>query len=152
MGAGFTGLAGGTVPCQGTDVIAELNDVFSDPTSNRYKYAKANNSFGDIPKAKDNYKLLIAAYAEAGVNICPGWGPYLRRLGRNNKGQQDIVDIAKTRDYALQNDLPIITSPPHDESDQPRGGVHVQKHDGKPKDPTDHTSLIDPPFPLGEHP
>jgi hypothetical protein len=149
MGGGFTELAAGKVPCDGDDVRAELNDVFLDPTSPRYKYAKKHNSFASVEDVKDNYLLLIGAYSDAGVDVCAGWGAYLRRLGRNKQGRQDIVTIAETRDHALKHDLPMETVPFHDEGDATRGREHVKAKKGSTTDPK---STVDSPFPLSEHP
>jgi hypothetical protein len=33
-------------PCNGNDVLTELNAVFNDPNSVRYKFAQGNNTFG----------------------------------------------------------------------------------------------------------
>jgi hypothetical protein len=127
--------------CDGQDVLKELDDVFSDTTSARYDYAKQNNIFDKVPNSANNYRVLIAAYSEAGVDVCARWGAYLRKLGTLPGGQQDIYDIAQTRSKALKINVPIRTSV-HDE---PHGGKHVNKHEGSGRhDP----SMIDSPFPL----
>jgi hypothetical protein len=136
MGGGFT--------CDGGDIIQMLNDAFGDPTTSQYQFAKANNIFDTVPPGQNNYRALIAAYSEAGVKISPRWGAYLRQLGQSPQGQDDIHKIAQARYKALRADVPMETSK-HQESDTPRGGKHVQKHDG-----TGHSdpSKIDSPYPL----
>ncbi len=141
MGGAFT--ANGVMPpCAGQDVLTELDNVFSDPTSDRYKYAKLNNIFDTVPNGNDNYRILISAYSEAGVDVCARWGAYLRKLGKNPQGQQDIYDIAQTRYKALRNGVSIKTTT-HPVSDMPHGGAHVKKHDGSS---TADPSTIDSPF------
>jgi hypothetical protein len=72
--------------CPGNDVIDNLNDVFSDPTSTKYKDAqgKAAN-FLQVDNVPGNYQNLIAAYVAAfdaaGETFCSGWGTYLQTLG-----------------------------------------------------------------------
>jgi hypothetical protein len=61
-------------PCDGTDVLGELNDVFNDPDSTRYRFAQANNNFGAIRNVPGNYRALIDAYRTAGVADINGWG------------------------------------------------------------------------------
>jgi hypothetical protein len=142
MGA-FTETAGMN-KCEGHDVLTELDAVFSDPASDRYQYAKKNNIFDTVENARDNFRALIAAYVEAGVDVCAAWGAYLRKLGRSAQGQQSIYDIAQTRYHALKHNVPMQLSV-HSPSDAPHGGGHVKKHDGSgPHDP----STIDSPFPL----
>lgn len=124
--------------CEGHDVLAELDNVFSDPNSDRYQYAMQNNIFNSVDSGSDNYRALISAYSEAGVDVCARWGAYLRKLGRSPQGQQDIHDIAQTRYKALKKGIPIKTTV-HPSS----GGAHVKKHDGSSHgDP----STIDSPF------
>jgi hypothetical protein len=40
--------------CSGDDVLNELNRVFGDPESERYKKAQRNNIFDQVPNASDN--------------------------------------------------------------------------------------------------
>jgi hypothetical protein len=136
---------GGGLVCDGQDIIDKLNDVFGDPTKQQYKDAKSNNTFDKVKNGKDNYRALIAAYVEAGVDVPARWGAYLRKLGKSAQGQQDIYDIAQTRYKALKKgDVPMQTSN-HGVTDMPHGGKHVKKHDGSgAADP----STIDSPFPL----
>jgi hypothetical protein len=136
--------ATGVLPkCEGHDVLAELDNVFADPTNPRYEYAKLNNSFDTVGNGPNNYRALISAYVDAGVDVCARWGAYLRMLGTNNpQGPQDIHDIAQTRYKALKKGVPIKTAV-HDASNIPQGGAHVKKHDGSSNaDP----STIDSPF------
>jgi hypothetical protein len=147
MGGAFTGSGAtddGVLPaCPGQDVLQQLDDVFSDPNSDRYKYAKKNNIFDKVGGGTDNYRQLISAYVEAGVDVCARWGAYLRVLGRSSGGQQDIKDIADIRHDALKHDLPVKTST------HPTGGnAHVKKHKGSSKtDPSTIESPFDPPPP-----
>jgi len=142
MGA-FTEI-GAMNKCEGHDVLRELDAVFLDPASERYHYAKQNNTFGRVENVEDNYRALISAYVEAGVDVCATWGAYLRKLGRSAQGRQDIYNIAQTRYHGLRQNVPIQTSV-HSVSDAPHGGGHVKKHDGSgAHDP----SMIDSPFPL----
>jgi hypothetical protein len=142
MGA-FTETAGMN-KCEGHDVLTELDAVFSDPASDRYQYAKQNNTFDNVENAQDNFRALIAAYVEAGVDVCAAWGAYLRKLGRSAQGRQDIYNIAQTRYNALNQNVPMQTTV-HPVDDAQHGGGHVKKHDGSgAHDP----SKIDSPWPL----
>ncbi len=77
--------------CDGSDVLAELNAVFNDPNSARYKFAQSHSSFGAIKNVASNYRALIDAYKTAGVADINGWAAYLRRLGTGPKGPQRIT-------------------------------------------------------------
>jgi hypothetical protein len=136
---------GGGLVCDGQDIIDKLNEVFGDPTKPQYQDAKSNNIFDKVKNGKDNYRALIAAYVEAGVDVPARWGAYLRKLGQSQQGQQDIHKIAQTRYKALKKgDVPMQTSK-HGVTDMPHGGKHVKEHDGSgAADP----STIDSPFPL----
>ena len=135
---------GGGLVCGGQDIIDILNKAFGDPTTAEYQFAKANNIFDTVPNGPNNYRALIAAYSEAGIEISVTWGAYLRQLGKNPSGQKDIHEIAQARYKALKADVPMETSK-HQETDAPRGGKHVKKHDGSGhSDP----SKIDSPYPL----
>jgi hypothetical protein len=135
MGGAFTG--SGMKNCDGSDVLAELDAVFGDPgdtlhPNDRYSYAQQNNIFGSVKEAAIPYRALIAAYSEAGVEVCARWGAYLRK----NLTAQNILDIADIRDNALRAGVPIKTKT------HAHGGP-VQTHKGKSKtDP----STIDSPF------
>ena len=96
-------------PCDGTDVLAELNDVFNNQNSARYKFAQRNNMFGAIKNAPGNYRALIEAYETAGVADINGWAAYLRRLGRGPKGPQKIYSIAQLRHKALSQGVATLT-------------------------------------------
>jgi hypothetical protein len=143
MGGGFTETGAMNI-CDGQDVLAELDSVFSDPASPRYDYARQNNTFDTVGSGRDNYRALIAAYVEAGVDVCAPWGAYLRKLSRSPQGQQDIHEIAQTRYEGLRRGLPMQTSV-HPVSDTSHGGHHVKKHQGSG---THDPSTIDSPFPL----
>jgi hypothetical protein len=140
MGGALTVKDGVLPPCPGDDVLQQLDDVFSDPGSDRYKYAKQNNTFDKVGGGANNYRQLISAYVEAGVDVCARWGAYLRILGGKPGGQQDIKDIAEIRDDALKYDKPLKTTT-HPVSN----GAHVKKHKGSSKtDPSTLDSPFDP--------
>ena len=96
-------------PCDGRDVLAELNAVFNDPNSARYKFAQSHNTFGKIRNVAGNYRALIAAYKTAGVADIGGWAAYLRRLGTGTKGPQKIHAIAQVRHKALIQGVATLT-------------------------------------------
>ncbi|HET7124259.1 MAG TPA: hypothetical protein VFI51_09110 [Bradyrhizobium sp.] len=136
---------GGGLVCDGQDIIDKLNDVFGDPTKPQYNDAKSNNTFDKVKNGKDNYRALISAYVEAGVDVPARWGAYLRKLGKSAQGQQDIYDIAQTRHKPLKKGVVPMQTSKHGVTDMPHGGKHVKKHDGSgAADP----STIDSPFPL----
>jgi hypothetical protein len=89
------------VPCDGSDVLAELNAVFNNPNSARYRFAQSHNRFGAIKNVAGNYQALIDAYKAAGVADNRGWIAYLRRLGMAIGGPQKIYRIAQVRHAAL---------------------------------------------------
>jgi hypothetical protein len=97
-------------PCDGSDVLAELNAVFSNPNSARYKFAQRNNTFGAIKNVAGNYRALIEAYETAGVDIINGWAAYLRRLGTGPSGPQKIYRIAQIRHKALTQGVATLTT------------------------------------------
>jgi hypothetical protein len=96
-------------PCDGTDVLTELNHVFNDPRSTRYKFAQANNTFGAIRNVPGNYRALIEAYRTAGVADINGWAAYLRRLGTGPAGSRKIYRIAQIRHKALIQGVATLT-------------------------------------------
>jgi hypothetical protein len=96
-------------PCDGNDVLAELNSVFNDPNSARYKFAQGNNTFGAIKNAPGNYRALIDAYRTAGVADINGWAAYLRRLGTGTSGPRKIYTIAQVRHKALTRGVATLT-------------------------------------------
>jgi hypothetical protein len=96
-------------PCDGSDVLAELNAVFNDPNSVRYRFAQSHNTFGAIRNVAGNYKALIEAYKTAGVADINGWAAYLRRLGTGPNGPQRIHRIAQTRHKALAQGVATLT-------------------------------------------
>jgi hypothetical protein len=95
--------------CDGSDVLAELNGVFNDPNSARYKFAQSNNTFGAIKNAPGNYRALIDAYRTAGVADINGWAAYLRRLGAGVSGPRKIFTIAQVRHKALTQSVATLT-------------------------------------------
>ena len=96
-------------PCDGSDVLQELNDVFNHPHSARYKFAQRNNSFGTIKNAPGNYRALIEAYETAGLTDINGWTAHLRRLGTGPQGPQRIYRIAQIRHKALTQGVATLT-------------------------------------------
>jgi hypothetical protein len=96
-------------PCDGTDVLEELNAVFNDPTSARYRFAQSHNTFGRIMSVPGNYQALIDAYKAAGVADNRGWTAYLRRLGTAMGGPQKIYRIAQVRHKALAEGVATLT-------------------------------------------
>jgi hypothetical protein len=103
--------------CTGADVLKEL-DAFSNPNSQAYAFAQANNTFGAIQNVPGNSQDLINAYTNAGVPVCAGWVTYLNQLG-----QQNIYMIAQARDEGLKKVVPMITKK-HKHTARPG---HVQK-------------------------
>jgi hypothetical protein len=131
-------------PCEGEDVLQQLNDVFQNPNSDSYRKAKDHNIFGKVTNAPGNYTALIAAYVEAGLTVNARWGAYLRALGTvravdPQQGPQNIYDIAQFRDRCLKSGLGMRTviHEPHD-------GGHVHTKPGTGIDP----EVVDSPFPL----
>jgi hypothetical protein len=120
-------------PCDGSDVLQELNDVFNHPHSARYKFAQRNNIFGAIKNAPGNYRALIEAYETAGLTDINGWAAYLRRLGTGPKGPQNIYKIAQIRHKALTQGVATLT---------------VIHDDGGQVDTPDGLRVIDSPSPL----
>jgi hypothetical protein len=96
-------------PCDGSDVLAELNAVFNDPNSARYKFAQSHNRFDAVKNVAGNYLALIDAYKTAGVADNRGWAAYLRRLGTGPKGPQRIYGIAQVRHKALAQGVATMT-------------------------------------------
>ena len=96
-------------PCDGSDVLAELNDVFNNPNSARYKFAQRNNTFGRIQNVPGNYRTLIEAYETAGLTDINGWAAYLRRLGTGPTGPRNIYRIAQVRHKALTQGVATLT-------------------------------------------
>jgi hypothetical protein len=96
-------------PCDGSDVLSELNAVFNDPGSVRYRFAQANNTFGAIRNVPGNYRALIEAYRTAGVADINGWAAYLRRLGTGPTGPENIYAIAQVRHQALSQGIATLT-------------------------------------------
>jgi hypothetical protein len=96
-------------PCDGNDVLTELNDVFNDPNSVRYKFAQGHNTFGAIRNVPGNYRALIDAYKTAGVADINGWAAYLRRLGTGPAGPRKIHTIAQIRHKALIQGVATLT-------------------------------------------
>jgi hypothetical protein len=120
-------------PCDGTDVLEELNAVFNDPNSARYRFAQSHNTFGRIMSVPGNYQALIDAYKAAGVADNRGWTAYLRRLGTGPNGPQKIYRIAQVRHKALAEGVATLT---------------VIHEFGGYVDTPDGVQLIDSPSPL----
>lgn len=107
--------------CNGEDVLIELNRVFRNPRSERYRKAQANNIFDQVPeKTSDNYVQLIKAYEAAGLTVGPGWQNYLTQLGSvpDGQGPLNIYTIAQFRYSRLMKSEPMKTD------------IHVAEHGG----------------------
>jgi hypothetical protein len=136
----------GDIICNGDDVLVELNNVFEDPNSKRYKQAKAHNIFGGVNNAPGNYTELIDAYETAGLVVGPGWRRYFKLLGTvktegPQQGPQNIYDIAQMRYNGLMNDVGMATA-----VHVPEHGGHVHTSHGSGAQP----SQISSPCPLPE--
>jgi len=144
MGA-FDPKAGGEAPpCNGDDILAQLNSVFGFTHMKSYKYAREHNKFGTVPAGPGNYKALIEAYEYAGLEVTDMWRSYLKALGtvltpNLEQGPQNISDIARFRDINLRANkgMRTITHQPHD-------GGHVHTQPGSGVDP----EIVDSPYPL----
>jgi hypothetical protein len=131
-------------PCDGEDILGQLNHAFQNPDSAEYKYAKSHNKFGEIQNVAENYEALIDAYEAAGIPVSKRWCAYLRLLGTvktegPQQGPQNIYDIAQTRYNGLINDVGMST-----EVHTPQHGGHVHTRRGSGAQP----SLISSPYPL----
>jgi hypothetical protein len=126
MGGGFDE-NGFMVSCEGKAVIDELNKVFGDPGSDRYKQAQAvKEKFGAIVSKKNNFNDLIDAYNAAGVTVDDGWRLYLTLLGRAQpQGPDNIYLIAQARYNGLK-DGDMMETVVH----VPQHGGHVHTHRG----------------------
>jgi hypothetical protein len=113
--------------CSGEDVLVELNLVFRNPESERYKTAQRNNIFDQVPeKTADNYVQLIKAYRAAGLRVGKGWESYLKQLGEvkvpdAGQGPLNIWTIARFRYDNLVHSRPMST-----DVHTPEHGGHVQ--------------------------
>lgn len=137
MGGGLT-ITGEAIICSGDHILIELNRVFGNPNSKRYKHARANNHFGNVQNAPDNYNDLIDAYRQAGLVVPPGWERYLMLLGQADP--QNIYEIAQFRYNGLTQGKGMSTIT-HD-------GGHVHKWPGSGDEP----DVIDSPCPLSTTP
>ncbi len=119
MGAADEPLDG---PCDGQDVIDELNDVFGDPQNDedgnpqnpRFIHAKQNNNFATV---KDGAGLYDA-YVCAGVKQNKFWRDYLT----THLPAQDpdgAAKIAAARHSQLMNNFGV-TAQTHLETDDPK--------------------------------
>ena len=140
----FDPKAGEPSPCNGEDILAQLNSVFGFTHMRSYKYAKAHNKFGSVPNSPGNYNALIDAYEYAGLEVTAMWRSYLRALGtlqtpNLEQGPQNIYDIAQFRDHNLQKNLGMRTM-----THQPHDGGHVHTQPGTGVDP----EIVDAPYPL----
>jgi hypothetical protein len=138
--------AGEAPPCDGEDILAQLNSVFGFPHMRSYKYAKEHNKFGSVPNSPGNYNALIDAYEYAGLEVTQMWRAYLRALGTvrsadPEQGPQNIYDIAQFRNHGLTNNLGMRTV-----THQPDNGGHVHTRPGTGNDP----EIVDSPYPLPE--
>jgi hypothetical protein len=138
--------AGEAPPCDGEDILGQLNHVFGYSYWKMYQYAREHNKFGAIKNAPGNYKALIEAYEYAGLEVTPRWAAYLRVLGTISspdpeQGPQNIYDIAQYRDRNLKSNLGMRTT-----IHEPHDGGHVHVLPGTGIDP----EVVDSPFPLPE--
>jgi hypothetical protein len=115
MGAGFDAKTR-MINCSGQLITTKLNQVFGQPNSAPYRYARSHNTFGGIQNVQGNWKDLIIAYLRAGVDVgdeWPAWCAYLEQLGAGatgTQGPQNIYDIAQTRNTALTGNVGIDTT------------------------------------------
>jgi hypothetical protein len=137
MGGGFDPKMR-TYNCTGQQVTNALNQVFKNPGTPKFKYAKDHNTFDQVPyNKKGNWNALLSAYLTAKVNVgveLSAWTSYLEDLGMGEDGDpgpQQISEIASMRFNALINDMGIETKT------HPHG--HVQTSLG----------VIDSPCPMG---
>jgi hypothetical protein len=132
---------GDAPPCEGEDVLQQLNEFFQNPNSELYRKAKEKNTFWKVTNVPGNYTALIAAYGDAGLKVYARWEAYLRVLGTVSpeQGPQNIFDIAQFRDRCLKKGLGMrtMTHEPHD-------GGHVHIRPGTAIDP----EVVDAPFPM----
>jgi hypothetical protein len=136
MGGSFDEV-GNMVSCNGQSVLAQLNQVFGQPNSAKYRYARSHNTFGAIHNVQDNYKDLALAYLTAGLDIDAAWYAYLQLLGTGPQGNpQNIYDIAQTRFNSLNNNVAMDT--------KTHGGGNVHTIPGSGSKPAE----IDSPCPL----
>jgi hypothetical protein len=135
----------GVIICDGDDVLNDLNDVFGDPSSDKFKHAKKQaEAFGNIANTAGNYNDLIRVYKAAGLTVSSGWAAYLRMLGTvsaegPDQGPTNIWNIAQFRSDGLTNDLPMSTV-----VHVPKHGGHVHTRRGSGGNP----STVDSPCPL----
>jgi hypothetical protein len=107
-------------------VIKELDDAFSDPTSNPYKNAQNYiDDFRNIPNAQGNYQALIDVYNKAQVPVSQEWADYLAWLGTVPHGPENISKIAKARADGLTDSVSITTTTHPPEPGNPQ--VHVRR-------------------------
>jgi hypothetical protein len=136
MGGGFDE-KGRMVSCNGQNVLAQLNQVFGQPNSAKYRYARSHNTFGAIQNVQDNYKDLVLAYLAAGLDVEAAWHAYLKLLGTTGaQGAQNIYDIAQTRFNSLNGNVGIDTKT------HTGGNVHTRPGSGSAP------SEIDSPCPV----
>jgi hypothetical protein len=114
--------------CLGNDVVDQLNEVFGNPDSDKYREAQAHNQFGTVGT---DYIVLIKAYESAGLNVSGRWRAYLKKLASIDLN--NISDIAGFRDSHLKSGEGMTTT-----LHKPIHGGHVQVDPG----------VINSPFPL----
>jgi hypothetical protein len=120
--------------CEGNDVTDQLNDVFGDPDSDKFRKAQAHNQFGTVGT---DYTVLITAYEYAGLKVSGRWRAYLRKLASIDP--KNISDIAGFRDSHLRSGGGMSTV-----LHRPHHGGHVHTRPAMGVDP----GVIDSPFPL----
>jgi hypothetical protein len=112
-------------PCTGADVLGDLNNVFGQPNSNVKNACMGlfQGVGGGAGNWQDLYAAYQAAYAAAGVAVCPNWKPYLQSLGEVDpvQGPLNIYNIAQAR-YEGLNDGKKMKTKTH-----PPQGHHVVK-------------------------
>ena len=90
---------GNMTQCIGDDVLSKLNDVFGNPGTPAFEAAwAAREEFKNVGTGEGNYRLLIAAYKAAGVDVktIGNWEAYLRLLGSvKPQGPSNINAIAE---------------------------------------------------------
>jgi hypothetical protein len=138
--------ATGAAPCNGDDILAQLNHVFGYAHMKSYKYARDHNKFGTVPNSPGNYKALIEAYEYAGLEVTERWTAYLKALGTVRsanpaQGPQNIYDIAQFRDQYLKKGAGMMTT-----IHSPDQGDSVEIKPGTGVDP----AVVDSPYPLPE--
>lgn len=127
MGAAAFNQYGKMVTCDGGDVLDMLNDVFGDPSSQKFaRAAQAKDKFKEIlENDSNNWEKLRDAYKAAGVGVGSGWEAYLRLLGTTgSQGPTNIYNIAQIRYHGLDQGV-VMKTIVHEPKDG--GHVHTQR-------------------------